>query len=247
MKINFIKKTTMFLAVLTLGCAVVSAEPAPPPDSNSPVYKDKKPDAHKHAQRFIQELSEKLNLTDAQKAAIKPILANDVNEIKAVRQDGSLSEEQKMSKIKEIQENSRKQINAILTPEQQKKFAEIKSEARHRMREFATDRLEMLAEKLNLTDAQTAAIKPIFATEVNDIKAVRQDNSLSKEQKQSKIFDIREAANKKINTILTPEQQSQWAKLKEHAKEMGHKRMHPGHKPFEQPLQEEQNPADSNF
>jgi Spy/CpxP family protein refolding chaperone len=237
MKINCIKKTTMFLAVLTLGCAVVFAEPAPPPDSNSPVSKDKKPDAHKHAQQFMQELSEKLNLTDAQKAAIKPILANDANEIKAVRQDGSLSEEQKMAKIKEIRENGMEKINAILTPEQQKEFAEIKSEARHRMREFATDRLEMLTEKLNLTDAQTAAIKPILVTEANEIKAVRQDNSLSKEQKQSKISDIRKATNKKISTILTPEQQAEWAKLKEHAREMRHKRMHP----------EQQNPADSNF
>ncbi|MGA1980002.1 MAG: hypothetical protein ABSG99_05505 [Sedimentisphaerales bacterium] len=246
MKINCIKKAAMFLVVLTLGCAVVFAEPVPSPDSNSPVCKDKRPDANQHAHWFMQELSEKLNLTDAQKTAIKPILANDANEIKAVRQDSSLSEEQKIAKIKEIRENGRKQINAILTPEQQKEFAEIKSEARHRMREHAGDRLEMLTKKLNLTDAQAAAIKPIFATEANDIKAVRQDNSLSKEQKQGKMFDIRKAANEKINTILTPEQQAKWAELKEHARWMHHKGMHPEHKPFGQPPQAEQKPADSN-
>jgi len=334
MKINCIKKAAMFLVVLTLGCAVVFAEPVPSPDSNSPVCKDKRPDANQHAHWFMQELSEKLNLTDAQKTAIKPILANDANEIKAVRQDSSLSEEQKIAKIKEIRENGRKQINAILTPEQQKEFAEIKSEARHRMREHAGDRLEVLAEKLNLTDAQktaikpiftndaneikavrqdsslseeqkiakieeirengrkqidailtpeqqkefaeirsearhrmrehagdrlemltkklnltdaqAAAIKPIFAAEANDIKAVWQDNSLSKEQKQGKMFDIRKAANEKINTILTPEQQAKWAELKEHARWMHHKGMHPEHKPFGQPPQAEQKPADSN-
>jgi Spy/CpxP family protein refolding chaperone len=180
----------------------------------------------------MQELSEKLNLTDAQKTAIELIVANEAKE------------------VQEIRENSRKQINAILTPEQQKEFAEIKSEARHRMREHAGDRLKMLAEKLNLTDAQTAAIKPIFATEANDIKAVWQDNSLSKEQKQSKTFDVRETANEKINTILTPEQQAKWAELKEHARWMHPKGMHPGHKPFGQPPppppSEKQEPADSN-
>jgi len=228
MKINCIKKTTIFLVVLTLGCAVASAEPVPSPDSNSPVCKDKRPDARQHTHWFMQELTEKLNLTDAQKTAIKLILANDANE------------------IKEIRENSRKQIDAILTPEQQKEFAEIRSEAHHRMRGHAGDRLKMLAEKLNLTDAQTAAIKPIFATEANDIKAVWQDNSLSKEQKQGKMFDIRKAANEKINTTLTPEQQAKWAELKEHARWMHHKGMHPGHKPFGQPPQAEQKPADSN-
>jgi Spy/CpxP family protein refolding chaperone len=228
MKINCIKKTTIFLVVLTLGCAVASAEPVPSPDSNSPVCKDKRPDVRQHTHWFMQELSEKLNLTDAQKTAIKLILANDANE------------------IKEIRENSKKQIDAILTPEQQKEFAEIKSEAHHRMRGHAGDRLKMLAEKLNLTDAQMTAIKPIFATEANDIKAVWQDNSLSKEQKQSKMFDIRKAANEKINTILTPEQQAKWAELKEHARWMHHKGMYPGHKPFGQPPQAEQKPADSN-
>ena len=228
MKINCIKKAAMFLAVLTFSCAVVFAGPPPPPDSNLPVCEDKRPDARWHAPWFMQELSEKLNLTDAQKTAIKLILANNANE------------------IKEIRENGRKQIDAILTPEQQKEFAEIRSKAHHRMRGHAGDRLEMLTKKLNLTDAQTATIKPIFATEANDIKAVWQDNSLSKEQKQGKMSDIRKAANEKINTILTPEQQAKWAKLKEHARWMHHKGMHPGHKPFGQPPQAEQKPADSN-
>jgi Spy/CpxP family protein refolding chaperone len=234
MKINCIKKATAFLAVLMFSCAVVLAEPPPPcpvppsPDSNLPAGEDKRPDARQHTHWFMQKLSEKLNLTDAQKTAIELIVANEAKE------------------IKEIRENSKKQIDAILTPEQQKEFAEIKSEARHRMREHAGDRLEMLTKELNLTDAQTVAIKPIFATEANDIKAVRQDNSLSKEQKKRRMLDVCKAANEKINTTLTPEQQAKWAELKEHARWMHPKGMHPGHKPFRQPPQVEQKPADSN-
>ena len=136
----------------------------------------------------MQQLSEKLNLTDEQKAAIKPILAAEANEIKAVHQDSSLSNEQKQAKIKEIRDNSREKINALLTPEQQKTFAEMKDQAGSRMRERFQNRLTVLAEKLNLTDEQKAAINPIMATEANDIKAVMQDNSLSREQKQTKII-----------------------------------------------------------
>src|SRR4030042_531860 len=86
-----------------------------------------------------------------------------------------------------------------------------------------------------------------------EMKAVWQDNSLSKEQKQSKIADIRKSAREKINATLTPEQQAKFAELKEpagramHRKEMGRGR---GHRPFEQlsppPPPEEQEPADSN-
>ena len=86
----------------------------------------------------------------------------------------------------------------------------------------------MLAEQLDLTDAQKAAIKPILATEANEIKAVLQDNSLSKEQQKTKLSGIRESSDKKINTLLTPEQQAKWAKLKEHAKQERNKKDAPG-------------------
>lgn len=243
MKINCVKKAVVFLAVLTFSCAVVFAEPPPPcpvpppPDSNLPVCEGKGPDAAHaplDAPGFVQKLSEKLNLTDTQKTAIEQIVANEAKEIQKIR------------------ENSRKQINAILTPEQQKEFVEIKSEARQRIRGHAESRLEMLAEKLNLTEAQTATIKSILVAEANDIKTVWQDDTLSKEQKQSKIADIRESEKGKINTILTPEQQAKFAELKEPAERMMHRReMGPGreHKPLEQPPPpppEKQEPADSN-
>jgi len=226
MKIDCIKKTMVVLAALTFGCAVAFAAPAP--DPNSPAHRNRGTAAQRPARDFLQELSEKLNLTDAQKAAIKPILVTEANEIKAVHQDSSISDGQKQAKVKEIRDNGREKINALLTPEQQKTFAEMKGQAGSRMREAFQNRLSMIAEKLNLTDEQKTAIKPILVTEVNDITAVMQDNALSKEQKQSKVSGIREASDTKINALLTPEQQAKWAKLKENAKKERNKKDAPG-------------------
>ena len=226
MKIDCMKKTMVILAALTFGCAVAFAGSAP--DPNSPAHRNRSTAAQRPARDFLQELSEKLNLTDEQKAAIKPILVTEANEIKAVHQDSSISDEQKQAKVKEIRDSSREKINALLTPEQQKKFAEMKGQAGSRMREEFQNRLAMIAEKLNLTDEQKTAIKPIMVTEVNDITAVMQDNSLSKEQKQTKISGIREASDTKINALLTPEQQAKWAKLKENAKQERNKKNAPG-------------------
>jgi Spy/CpxP family protein refolding chaperone len=226
MKIDCIKKTMVILAALTFGCAVAFAASAPEP--NSPAPKNRSTPAQRPAGEFMRELSEKLNLTDAQKAAIKPILATEANEIKAIHQDSSVSDGQKQVKIKEIRDSSREKINALLTPEQQKIFAEMKGQAGSRAREAFHNRLAMLAEKLNLTDEQKTAIKPILATEVNEITAVMQDNSLSKEQKQTKISGIRETSDTKINALLTPEQQAKWAKLKENAKQERNKKDAPG-------------------
>jgi Spy/CpxP family protein refolding chaperone len=239
MKIN-IKKAAVFLTVLIFGCAAVFAEPlppcagSPPPDSNAPICQGKRPDAPFRHPWLMQGLGEKLNLTDEQKTAIEKIIADEAK------------------KIQEIRENSRQQINAVLTPEQQKQLAEIKSEKRPVARGRAWNRFPMLDEKLGLTDAQKADIQQILAAEANDIKAVWQDKSLSDEQKKDKTQAIRTASKEKIDAILTAEQKEKWNELKENRMPMRHKGMRrgPGPRPWEQPPPPpppvEPEPADSN-
>jgi Spy/CpxP family protein refolding chaperone len=77
----------------------------------------------------LQMLTEKLNLTDEQKAKIKPILEDQEHQLKAIREDTSLSQEQKSAKKKAIHESFHGQINSVLTPEQQAKFKQMKQEA----------------------------------------------------------------------------------------------------------------------
>jgi len=80
------------------------------------------PDAH------LQMLTEKLNLTDEQRTKLKPILQDQANQLKAVRDDTSLSPDQKTAKMKAIHASFHDQVNAVLTPEQQAKLKEMKHE-----------------------------------------------------------------------------------------------------------------------
>lgn len=91
---------------------------APTPNKHAGMQRAESADQH------LQMLSEKLNLTDDQKAKLKPIL----QQMKAVREDSSLSEEQKRAKMKPIHESLHDQINAVLTPEQQAKFKQMRQE-----------------------------------------------------------------------------------------------------------------------
>ncbi len=80
-----------------------------------------------HASR-LEWLSKELNLTDEQKAKVKPILADEGKQMQAVKEDTSLSQEQRHEKMKQIHETADSQINDILTPDQQKKFTELKAQ-----------------------------------------------------------------------------------------------------------------------
>ena len=80
----------------------------------------------------LKWLSQQLNLTEDQKKQLKPILAGEFKQMRAVGEDVSLTQDQKREKMKQIHEASRPQVQAILTPEQQQKFAQMKEEAKER-------------------------------------------------------------------------------------------------------------------
>jgi Spy/CpxP family protein refolding chaperone len=80
----------------------------------------------------LKWLSQQLNLTEDQKKQLKPILAGEFKQMRVVGADASLTQEQKREKMMQIHEASRPQVQAILTPEQQHKFAQTKEEAKER-------------------------------------------------------------------------------------------------------------------
>src|ERR1700686_4790785 len=87
--------------LLLLAASLTFAQPsqesqAPTPEKHAGMYHEESADQH------LQMLSEKLNLTDGQKAKLKPILQDQIQQMKTVREDSSLSEEQKRAKMKSI-------------------------------------------------------------------------------------------------------------------------------------------------
>lgn len=66
-----------------------------------------------------------LGLTEEQKTKLRPIIADENQQMEAVRNDSSLSTEQKVAKANQIRENASPKIRAVLTPEQLQKLAEL--------------------------------------------------------------------------------------------------------------------------
>ena len=80
-------------------------------------------------------LDSKLSLSDDQKAKITPIIADRQQKMKALKTDTSLRPMQRMRKAKEILSDSDKKINAVLTPDQQQKYAQIEQQMQEQMKQ----------------------------------------------------------------------------------------------------------------
>jgi Spy/CpxP family protein refolding chaperone len=129
------KKLNAFvpLVVLVLSSAVFSqASSAAQGDHQSQA----KSSQTKHQEMMTPEamldhLTTELNLTEEQRAKLKPIAEDVYKRMNEVRQDSSIPEPERREKMKQIHENGLSQAKPILTVDQQKKLDEMMSNHSH--------------------------------------------------------------------------------------------------------------------
>ena len=77
--------------------------------------------ARGRVERQLQRMGERLNLTEEQKAKIRPILQERNKQLEDLRAKSSLPQGMARAKAREIRRSARLQIAQILTPEQRDK------------------------------------------------------------------------------------------------------------------------------
>ena len=129
----------LLAAGLTLGSAAAFAQDSPAPDASAQPGGG---GGGGHMGRMQMTPDEQLarmtkhyNLSADQQTQIKPILANQQQQMMALRGDTSLSRDDKMAKMKGIREDSSTKIQAILNDTQKKQYAEDQQKMQERMQE----------------------------------------------------------------------------------------------------------------
>jgi Spy/CpxP family protein refolding chaperone len=84
-------------------------------------------------------------------------------------------------------------------------------EQRQARREKARPAAEARAKELGLTDEQQAQLKSIHQQEQDALKALKDNTTLSKEEKRAQAKTIRETARTQSNSVFTAEQQAKIA------------------------------------
>lgn len=85
--------------------------------------------------QMVERMAEELGLSAEQTAKVKAIHEAARPQMEAIRNDASLSREQKREKSQAIQKDTEAKVDAVLTPEQQAKAKEMRAKLRERMKE----------------------------------------------------------------------------------------------------------------
>ncbi|MGH7990045.1 MAG: hypothetical protein ACREDS_07665 [Limisphaerales bacterium] len=75
---------------------------------------------------------------------------------------------------------------------------------------------DRMAEDLNLTADQKPKVKTIMDAQMQKSRAVRQDDSLSRDDKHAKMKSIHDDTATQLKAVLTADQFSKWQKMSHH-------------------------------
>jgi len=83
---------------------------------------------HQAPKSQVQRIVDQLNLTPDQKAKADPFLEEDAKKVRALRDDSSLSAEERKKKSAEIRKGTVAKLKPILTEDQWKQFEQLREE-----------------------------------------------------------------------------------------------------------------------
>jgi periplasmic protein CpxP/Spy len=87
--------------------------------------------------------------------------------------------------------------------------------------------VKSLTDKLSLSADQASKITPIIADRQQQLKAIMANTSLSRMERMQQSKTVFGDSDAKLNAILTPDQQTKYAAIKEQMREQGRHRMQP--------------------
>lgn len=125
------KRSTLaaVLAFALTGTMALAQAPQADPDGPPPPPPPRAwhPNPEREAHRIARELS----LTPDQAAKLEPIFANRDQQIKAIRDNGQLTQEDAREQMRTIEKTTQQQLATVLTPDQLKQLREMRRNGPH--------------------------------------------------------------------------------------------------------------------
>ncbi len=165
-----------------------------------------------------------LNLTEDQKAKFKSLSEAQRNELAALQKQENISVKESREKRAAIMEGYKTKRDAVLTTEQKAMVAKKQVERKEGARKRGEQAGAKLEKELNLTPEQKTKLQESRKVNGDKAKAIRENQSLTADQKKAQMQKIREEQKASMKSILTPEQYSKMESQKGQFRKGDHKR-----------------------
>lgn len=151
-------------------------------------------------------MMKQLNFTDAQKQRIKAINTEYRNQVNDLEKNETITLKDYRVKKANLEQERKSKFQAILTSDQKNKIAQAKKERSEKREIMAQKRIEKMKTDLNLTDTQVSKIQEQRNSSFAKAKTIREDSTLTNEQKKEQLMTLMKSSKESMNNILTADQ-----------------------------------------
>ena len=174
-----------------------------------------KQDSSWHGHKGGREMMVKqLNLTADQQAQLKTIHENQRKDMEALKAK-SLTADQLKTERQELHKKYSTQMQTVLTPAQRDQMAKLRAERKQdgmangkwkKGGQGFGKKGAQLQKELDLTQAQKDQLSKMRAETRSQVQSIRNDQSLTQDQKKEKVQSLMKDQREKFKTVLTKEQ-----------------------------------------
>ncbi len=167
----------------------------------------------------VKAFCRSLELNEAACGRVGEIVKSYQESMAAVIKDKATTPEQKRSSAQALRSKAESDIMALLTPQQKEKAEKEKLIMRLLNPVRGGQGWEWALDQINLDQNQKTQIQAILSETREASRKIRNDSSLTQEQKQQKLLEIHKQSQDRIMGVLTPEQREKLKQIQENARE----------------------------
>lgn len=144
---------------------------------------------HHHANGMMMK---ELTLTQSQKEQIKASHDGYKKQLMELNKNEGITVKEARDKKEALRKEHKDKMMALLTPEQKDKLIQLKKDRAVKHEAMAAKRLDKMKATLNLSDAQVAKIKAAKETTHAQLKAIKENDQLSRTEKKEQLMALKE-------------------------------------------------------
>lgn len=159
-------------------------------------------------------LAKQLNFSEDQKKQAKSINEDFRKQMKELNSNEAITvKEQRDRKVSLMKERKAK-MAGLLTAEQRTQLAQLKEDHKKKAEEHYAKKMDKMKAKLGLSDAQVAQLKTQREAMHTKMKALKENESLSREQKKEQFMALKAEAKEQHKKIFTADQLKKMEEMK---------------------------------
>lgn len=149
---------------------------------------------------------QKLNLTTEQKEQFKKQREEFKTKMEELKKNDGITVKESREKMATLRKENMEKTNKILTADQKAQLEKMKADGKVKQEQMAKDRGAKMKAELGLSDEQSAKLQKNRTEMADKMKAIRENKSLTEENKRAQMKELMKGQKDQLKSILTEEQ-----------------------------------------